>query len=164
MVGSSVIKSLSFILLTLIVLLSSACAKKEVTVERLKVDELVKSLGPVIELKKDDPRAVPFRLEYYGAGVIADSYKQLSYRDLGFLAVEFESEEAALKEALRLKQYYHKNWLFDEVANEPSLEDLIIYKIHAINPSLAVQRTPKHIPQDPVAAPAGAAPAKGGGH
>lgn len=159
--GSSVVKALSYILFSLSLLISFACSKKEVVVERLKADELIKSLGPVVELKKDDPRAVPFRLEYYGPGLIPDSYKLLSYRDLGFLAVEFESEEAAKKEALRLKQYFHKNWLFDEVANEPSLEDLIIYKIHAVNPSLPVQRTPKHIPVEP---PAGAAPAKGGGH
>lgn len=151
-----------YFFLSLTLLFTAGCSKKEAAVERLKVDELLKSLGPVVELKKNDPRAVPFRLEYYGPGVIADSYKILSYRDLGFLAVEFESEEAAKNEALRLKQYYHKNWLFDEVANEPSLEDLIIYKIHAVNPSLSVQRTPKHIPVEP---PVGAAPAaKDGGH
>lgn len=161
MVGSSVLKTLSSIIVFFSLLISFACSKKEVVVERLKADELIKSLGPVVELKKDDPRSVPFRLEYYGPGLVPDSYKILSYRDLGFLAVEFESEEAAKNEALRLKQYYHKNWLFDEVANEPSLEDLIIYKIHAVNPSLPVQRTPKHIPVEP---PAGAAPVKGGGH
>lgn len=47
------------------------------------------------------------------------------------------------------------------MAGEPSLEDLIIYKLHAINPSLKEQRVPKHIP---VEAPAGAASAPAAGH
>lgn len=150
-------KILSAILLSFFVLFSS-CSKKTEAPERLKVEELVKNLGPVKEVKKGDATAVPFRPEYYGTGLIPNSYKILSYKDLSFLVVEFESEEMAKNEALRLKQYFHKNWLIDEVSGEPSLEDLIIYKIHAVNPSVKTQRVPKHIPEE------GAAPAAGGGH
>lgn len=141
----------------------SSCSKKSEAPPRLKVEELVKALGPVKEVKKGDPIAVPFRQEYYGAGHISDSYKVLSYKDLAFLVVEFESEEMAHNEALRLKQYFHKNWLIDEVAGEPSLEDLIIYKLKAVNPSLKVQRVPKHIPEESASeASAAATPAPSG--
>lgn len=141
----------------------SSCSKKSEAPPRLKVEELVKALGPVKELKKGDPIAVPFRQEYYGVGVVPDSYKVLAYKDIAFLVVEFETEEMASNEAKRLKQYFHKNWLIDEVTGEPSLEDLIRYKLKAVNPSLKEQRVPKHIPEEalqPEGAPA--APAAGG--
>lgn len=142
------IQKILVLALLAIAIVCSSCSKKIEAPVRLKVEELIKSLGPVSEVKKSDPNALTFRAEYYGEGLIADSFKILSYKDLSFILVEFETEEFAKNEALRLKQYYHKNWLIDEVSNEPSLEDLIVYKIHAINPSLKHQRVPKHIPEE----------------
>ena len=59
----------------------------------------------------------------YGPGCL--SAHQLKIGDLDFVAVEFDSEEHAYKEALRLKQCYVRNWLFDEVYGEPSLEQFV---------------------------------------
>ncbi len=141
-------QSFAKILIICITILNVSCSKKIESPPRLKVEELVKLLGPVKELKNTDPLAIAYKAAYYGEGLVPDSYKLLAYKDLAFLLIEFENEDKAHKEALRLKQYYHKNWLIDEVSGEPSLEDLIIYKLHAINPSLKTQRIPKHIPEE----------------
>ncbi len=130
-----------------LLILNFACSKKEVVYERYTAEELVKTLGPVKEVKREDPKYIPLQLEFYGKGIIVDTFKVLSYRDLSFLAIEFESEAQAKGEALRLKQYYFKNWLLDSVAGEPSLEDLVIHNLKAENPSLAHQITPRHIPE-----------------
>ena len=44
---------------------------------------------------------------------------------LEMLCIEFESKELAQNEAKRIKQWYYKNWVFDEVTGEPPLEEFI---------------------------------------
>ncbi len=126
---------------------------------RLKVDELLKTLAVVKEMKKGDDGYIHFRAEYYGPGQIKDSYKVLSYQSLAFIAVEFENSEIAKNEAVRLNQYYHRNWLFDEVRDEPILKDLVVYQLKAINPNDKSPWVPRHHPKGD--SPPGGA---GGGH
>lgn len=99
----------------------------------------------------------------YVPGVNKVSAKSLSYEKLQFFALEFESETQAKAEAMRLNQYYSRNWLFDRVEGEPILEDLVIIKFKAINPKRVVQRKPVHIPHK-AKHPAGSAEGGGGGH
>ncbi len=152
-------KSLLFIISLTFSSLLFSCSKKVEGPIRIKVEEVIKELGPVTEVKKGDPKEIPFRPEFYGEGMIENSYKILSYKDLAFIIVEFESEEHAHKEAKRLKQYYYKNWLLDEVANEPSLEDLVVANLKAVNPTLTHQIIPRHHPSKEPVGKAG-----GGGH
>ena len=65
------------------------------------------------------------------------------FERLAFFAVEFETEDQARAEALRLNQYYARNWLLDRVEGEPVLEDYVIETFHAINPKKRIQRVPK---------------------
>lgn len=118
-----------FFLLALFTQIFFSCTKKNAEPERIKAEELVSLLSDVKEIKSDDPVAVSFRPAYYSKGMIANSYKILAYKNLSFLIVEFESAELAKAEAVRLKQYYYKNWLIDEVRGEPSLEELITNKL-----------------------------------
>jgi hypothetical protein len=100
----------------------------------------------------------------YVPGVNKVSAKSLSYEHLQFYALEFESVEQARAEALRLNQYYSRNWLFDRVEGEPMLEDLVIIKFKAINPKRVVQRKPIHVPHKAEGAHgAGAESGEGGG-
>ena len=39
--------------------------------------------------------------------------------------VEFASEKTAKKEAIRIKEYFYRNWVFDEVRGEPPLESFV---------------------------------------
>lgn len=99
----------------------------------------------------------------YVPGVNRVSAKTLSYEKLQFYALEFESEAQAKSEAMRLNQYYVRNWLFDRVEGEPILEDLVIIKFKAINPKRVVQRKPIHIPHKTESHTGGAEASGGGG-
>ncbi len=83
------------------------------------------------------------KLSDYSPGVNRLDSKGYIYKRLVFLAVEFETEEQAKAEAMRLNQYYIRNWLFDRVEGEPILEDYVITHFKAINPNRKIQRKPK---------------------
>ena len=80
----------------------------------------------------------------YKLGVNQIESKRLVFKDLIFFAVSFENESQAKEEAIRLNQYYARNWLFDRVEREPVLEDYVIETFKAKNPNRKIQRIPKH--------------------
>ncbi len=59
----------------------------------------------------------------YGEGCIGAFKVKVQLLDITVL--EFKSFELAEKEAKRLGQYHYKNWVFDEVAGEPVLENFV---------------------------------------
>ncbi|MBC7427062.1 MAG: hypothetical protein H7336_00530 [Bacteriovorax sp.] len=91
----------------------------------------------------------------YSPGVNKLTSRSLTYERLNFAVVEFETEKQARAEALRLNQYYSRNWLFDKVEGEPILEDLILVKFKAENPKRHLQRRPVNIPSEHAPTPAG---------
>lgn len=128
-----------FILFTSLFL---SCSKKKEIVELKytadEFDQLAHEATPSRE-KGDNP----LKLSDYASGVNVKESKALVYNRLSFYAVSFETVEQARAEALRLNQYYARNWLFDRVEGEPVLEDYVIATFHAINPRRKIQRTPK---------------------
>jgi len=137
------IKNLICVFLFTFVLFS--CSKKHEESKLKYTDEefthLINSSGAII-----DKSATAINFSDYVPGVNKVSAKALSYERLQFYALEFESEVQARAEAMRLNQYYVRNWLFDRVEGEPILEDLVIVKFKAINPKKVIQRKPVHIP------------------
>lgn len=126
-----------FILLTFF-----SCSKKEKVVE-LKytvtdIDNIAHETSPSNEKGEG-----AMNIADYSPGVNALESKALMYKHLSFFAVSFETTELARNEALRLNQYYSRNWLFDRVEGEPVLEDYVILKFNAQNPKRQKQRTPK---------------------
>jgi len=99
-----------------------------------------------VSLDKEPTHAINF--SDYSPGVNRINSKPVIYERLDFYVIEFENETQAKNEALRLNQYYSRNWLFDKVDGEPILEDLIIVKFHAQNPKRRVQRKPVNIPKN----------------
>lgn len=79
----------------------------------------------------------------YSPGVNRLESKSLIYKRLAFFAISFENEDQARSEAMRLNQYYARNWLFDRIQGEPVLEDYVIEAFKAINPNKKIQRVPK---------------------
>jgi len=61
----------------------------------------------------------------YGPGCIEGTGKRLKIRLVEMIVIQFETEEYAKAEALKLNQWYSKNWLFDEVTGEPVLINFI---------------------------------------
>jgi len=60
----------------------------------------------------------------YGEGCIGAFQVKVGLLDL--IALEFKTSKLAQKEATRLGQFYYKNWVFDDVADEPVLERFVI--------------------------------------
>lgn len=137
--------------LSLCMFLIFSCSKKHEEAGLIYTEEefskLLSESGAII-----DKSAPAINFSDYVPGVNKLSAKQLSYQQLQFYALEFESESQAKAEALRLNQYHSRNWLFDRVEGEPILEDLVLLKFHAFNPKRVMQRKPVHIPKAPAAA------------
>lgn len=131
-----------FIFITIISSLLFSCSKKKEIVELkytlAEFEHLAHESGPSPE--KGD---AALKLSEYAPGVNALESKGLAYKKLSFFAVSFATETQARAEALRLNQYYARNWLFDRVEGEPILEDYVINTFHAINPKRKIQRVPK---------------------
>lgn len=89
--------------------------------------ELAKEAFPeVIEVRI--PSSEPHRrvlCRDYGEGCVPGTGRRLSIRNIELIAIAFESKKYAKAEAERLNQYYSRNWLLDDVANEPILIDFV---------------------------------------
>ncbi len=149
--------TISFIFLGLALLSSSGCSKKKAeslyTLEEF--NHIMDSTGA--EPDKEPTHAINF--SDYSPGVNRVNSRPLIYNRLDFYVIEFENETQAENEAMRLNQYYSRNWLFDKVEGEPILEDLVLVKFHGKNPKRHTQRKPINIPAEHHGAPAAS-----GGH
>lgn len=125
----------SFLLLiTLATLLNLAlygcsCSKEEeANWGQVEMWKLAKSKDPSIELVflADTPEGRARRVlcqNYLMDGCVAGSGKRILVRRVEVLALQYESKEQACKAAAAIGQWYARNWLFDDVTNEPVLED-----------------------------------------
>lgn len=55
-------------------------------------------------------------------------------RNLELIAVEFGTEEQARYAARKIRGYYTKNWVFDDVTGEPILEEFVSRVLDAKKP------------------------------
>jgi hypothetical protein len=121
------------------------CSKKgEHLGEKYTLEEFNKILSDTGSIQ--DKKVTSINFSDYSIGVNRVNSKAMEYKRLGFYVIEFETEEQARSEALRLNQYYSRNWLFDRTNNEPILEDMVIQNFKAINPARSFQRKPKTAP------------------
>jgi hypothetical protein len=140
-------------LLFIFSLLILGCSKKdEGKDQKYTVEEVNKILTDAGAIP--DKKVTSIDFSDYAVGVGRTTSKAMEYQRLSFLAIEFETETQAKSEAVRLNQYYSRNWLFDRTEGEPILEDFVILNFKAISPNRSFQRKPK----------AHAAPAHGEAH
>ena len=139
---------LKLIILFFSLTLAFGCSKKKVepdlkyTLEEFNL--LMDSTGATAD--KEPKNAINF--SDYSPGVNRMNSRPLVYSRLSFAVIEFETEKQARDEAIRLGQYYARNWLFDKVEGEPILEDLVIIKFDAKNPKRAIPRKPVNRPKE----------------
>lgn len=134
------------LILTLSLLITLGCSKKEVGPVVLYTQEEFDGIMNTTSATPDKNSANAINYSDYSPGVDRVNSKALVYERLSFAAIAFENEKQAKGEALRLNQYYSRNWLFDKVEGEPLLEDLVISRFHAVNPKRRTQRKPVNIP------------------
>lgn len=61
----------------------------------------------------------------YGKGCKTGSGKRILIRKVEMIVVEFDTVENARIEAQKIGQYHARNWLLDDVTNEPVLESFV---------------------------------------
>lgn len=64
-------------------------------------------------------------------GCVAGSGKRIKVRRVELLVIQFESTEQAAKVAKGINQWYARNWVLDDVSNEPVLEDFVVKAFNA---------------------------------
>jgi hypothetical protein len=143
------------IIFSLSLILLSSCSKKKHEPELKYTAEEFNVIMDSSGASQSKEKSVEIDFSDYSAGVNKTESKPLVYERLNFAVIEFETEKQARNEALRLNQYYSRNWLFDKVEGEPILEDLVLVKYKAENPKRRTQRKPVNIPPEH-AAPAAA--------
>lgn len=149
MVSKNLHSLLSFFIICSLLSFGGCSKKAEHQGEKYKLEEIKKMMeeGGAAELpKKIEEGGVPIPFSEYSPGVNQVESYGLRYQRLVFFAISFETEEMAKNEALRLNQYYTRNWLIDRVEGEPLLEDFALVALKAINPTKKIQRVPKTHP------------------
>ncbi|MBF0206193.1 MAG: hypothetical protein HQK53_04830 [Oligoflexia bacterium] len=74
----------------------------------------------------------PIECSKYGKGCIYGI--TVSAWNMIMLAILFDNEENARRAATRFDAYYKYNWMFDEIQNEPYLQDFVIKTYGAERP------------------------------
>jgi len=146
---------------TACLLLVSACSSKKAPPELKYLPEEFDAIMNTTGAAPDKTTGSAINFSDYSPGVNKLTSRPLMYQRLGFVVLEFQTETQARNEALRLNQYYSRNYVFDKVEGEPVLEDMVLVKFHGQNPKRRVQRTPINIPTEHHDH---GAPAGGGGH
>jgi hypothetical protein len=91
-------------------------------------------VDPTIELVPIIKQEQRILCSNYGPGCVPGSGKRIKIRMVELIVVEYESMEDAWNDAKRFNQYYTRNWLLDDVKNEPVLEDFVKKVFSAKNP------------------------------
>lgn len=113
----------------MIILLFLSCTKHDV-IDRYALLEMARKVNPDVAplMAKDLKSGVKCKTEsgelIYGQGCIGAFQVKVDLLDM--IVLEFETPEMAKREAIRLGQFYFKNWVFDDVAGEPFLEKFVI--------------------------------------
>lgn len=81
----------------------------------------------------------------YGPGCIEGSGRRILVRRVELIALEFETIEQARAQAQKINQWHAKNWVFDDVTNEPVLESFVKQAFEAQNPNQEPEKKDEEI-------------------
>ncbi len=117
-----------FILLSI---LSASCTKE---VRYSKEDLLKKAQAAEPSVQLILPRTINdgISCSAYTEGCV--SGHTVKVKDLDLIAVEFMTEEQAKYAAKKIRGYYVRNWIFDDVTGEPLLEEFVSRVLDAKKP------------------------------
>jgi xanthine dehydrogenase molybdopterin-binding subunit B len=115
----------------MVVLLSASCSRQ---LKYSKEELFSKALRADASVKFIIPRGINegINCKDYSDGCLAGHTVQM--KGLDFIAVEFATEEQARRAAKKYRGYYTRNWLFDDVSGEPTLERFVTDSLEAKKP------------------------------
>ncbi len=131
----------SLFLITL--LLTAACTKEAPKWEPLELNEIItRSPGGATQVKMSEENTPIAQCVGYGERCIPGSGRIYQLGLVKFIAVQFMSEEDAWYTARELGQFYSRNWLFDDVSREPSVEAFLRERLGARAPTTEESEPP----------------------
>lgn len=129
-----------FIYFTLFFLIAScSCSKEEELMGPSEMWNTAVKFDPKIELVfvSDTPEGRARRVlcsQYRKEGCTDGSGKRIKVRLVELLVIQYEHVNLACLAAQEIGQWYAYNWLFDDVTNEPVLEDFVVKAFGAKQP------------------------------
>lgn len=119
--------------------ISCSCSKEEQLIGPTKMWMKAVKFDPKIELVflADTPEGRVRRVlcsGYRKEGCVSGSGKRIKVRLVELLVIEYEHVAQACLAAQEVGQWYAYNWLFDDVTNEPVLEDFVVKAFGAKKP------------------------------
>ncbi len=124
---------LVFIALFLTTLSFTSCSKEEIYTP-IDMYMMATRFDPKVEEVRIVDPSRSLSCDHYFEGCIKNSPKRFKIRLVEMVVVQFHNSGYACKAALKLNQYYTRNWLFDDVTDEPVLEDFVKKVWDAKNP------------------------------
>lgn len=118
-------------------LLALSCSKEESRYSTTEMWMMANKVDPNVYLVPIPNHEGHRRIlcENYGPGCLEGSGRRIMVRKVELIAIEFENTTAAREQALKINQWHAKNWLFDDVTNEPVLESFVKQAFNAVNPA-----------------------------
>ncbi len=112
----------------LILLTISGCTKKEKTWGAQEMWFHALEQDPSIELvaiPNHEPHRRVLCQNYLADGCVVGSGKRVKVRLVELLVIQYETPKQACLAAKAVGQWYARNWLLDDVTNEPVLESYV---------------------------------------
>lgn len=119
-----------FFLLTLSILAVSCT--KEVKYSKEALLKLAQEADPSVTVILPNSLTEGISCTDYPEGCVSAHIVRVQKLDL--IAVEFQSEAQAIFAAKKVRGYYLRNWLLDDVRGEPVLEKFAVEKLKAKKP------------------------------
>lgn len=119
---------MKYLFLIPFLILLNSCSKNEETLSAKDMWFKAIEFDPKIELVPIPTHESHKRVlceHYQTEGCVVGSGKRIKVRLVEMPVIQFEKAEQACKAAKIVSQYYAKNWLFDQVNNEPVLESFV---------------------------------------
>jgi hypothetical protein len=125
---------MKWILLVLLLVLGTSCSEEEVYTQKelwymaIEVDPDIELVG--IASHEEHRRIL---CKNYGPGCVKGTGRRIKVKKVEIIAIMFETKEQARAEALRIDQYYARNWVFDDIKGEPLQEAFVKKAFKAID-------------------------------
>lgn len=105
--------------------------------------EKAKEYDPELQLILPDKDHPAVDCNFYGPGCINGTYVRI--RGIEIHVIQYTDEDSARRAATRFNAFYRYNWLFEEIQNEPILQDFVKtqYKAKRPPPPIKDSRPPE---------------------
>jgi hypothetical protein len=122
---------LFLLIFTALSILAASCTK-ELKYTKEQLFEIARAGDPTLELILPKTMKDGVSCSNYTSGCV--SGHTVKIKGIHMIAVEFMHEEEAIVAAKKIRGYYVRNWVLDDVTGEPILEKFVVQYLEAKKP------------------------------